>query len=251
MDRTLTVIELRDYAAQVRSAGFDGLEWRLPDDSAQLQSEIPDLDTRIGAIAWRCELIDTASAAELLTRQLKTAAAYGAKVLNLRIAPSRKDYDGGFACYQDGLDFGYELLRVVRFEAEAAGVAIGLEAVTGGCFLSPIELRELLDAVCSPSVGACLDVRRISVIGSPTDWIRTLHRRIRSVRLAHADGFGKPDIEADRIRSEPLVEVLDAVSIDCPMILSREAKTGLAPKDKSDSVRDPSVSDDSVCQRAV
>jgi sugar phosphate isomerase/epimerase len=53
--------------------------------------------------------------------------------------------------------------------------------------MSPVELREIIDAVNSPMVGACLDAARLERFGSLTDWMAILHRRARAIRLTVRD----------------------------------------------------------------
>jgi hypothetical protein len=91
--------------------------------------------------------------------------------------------DGGFARYQDAINAAYELLRNTRTLAESTGVTAAIEVCRGGCFLSPVEMRDLIDAAHSWAVGASLDESHIARVGSMADWIMTLRRRIHVIRL--------------------------------------------------------------------
>lgn len=226
IERCVTLLDLREHARRAMSDGFDGVEWRLPDGCAPFQPAISQLDTiNIGTLAIRCEMMDLPSAVRFVTVQLQAAESLAASVLNLSIPPVRRGNDNeGFACYQDALNFAYELLHQVRFDAEARGVTVALEAASGGCFLSPIELRELIDTVNSSAIGVCLDVTRIGAIGSPLDWIHTLHRRIHAVRYSDVPcAGGSGAARKNRMQFDTLIQALDGVSSDCPLILSARA----------------------------
>jgi len=219
IDRRATVVELRERAAQATSNGLDGVEWRPAVGSALHGTAIAQLDgIPIRALALGCEMTDVPSTAAYVSSQFQAAASLGAKVLNLSIPPLRRGADGvGFTRYPNALNFAYELLRRLRIEAEAAGVTVALEAAKDGSLLSPVEVGELIDAVNSPAVGVCLDVERIASIGSPLDWIRTLHRRILAVR------FGGAASQTSQMPIAGLTQALEDIPLDCPLILSQMA----------------------------
>ncbi len=212
------------------SNGFDGVEWRLSDCVEHPQPAISHLETiPIRAVAMRCEMMDIPLAVQFLSAQMREVASLGAKVLNLSIPPVRRSNDSvGFTRYQDALNFAYELLQRLRFEAEAAGVNIALEAATGGCFLSPVEVRELIDAVNSSAIGVCLDLERVGAIGSPLDWIDTLHRQIQAVRCTEIPSTPTgASAQTCQVPIDTLIQALDGIHSDCPLILSGSvAKSG-------------------------
>jgi len=229
IDRSVTLLDLREHAARATSNGFDGVEWSLPAGSVRLQPAISHLYTiPIRAVAIRCEMMDIPSAVQVASSQLQVASSLEALVLNLSIPPIRRGNEGeGFARYQDDLNFAYELLQRVRFEAEATGVTVALEAATGGCFLSPIVVRELIDAVNSSAIGVCLDVERIAAIGSPRDWIHTLHHRVQAVRYTDVPcSGGSAAAQTSQTPIDLLIQALDETALDCPLILSRSTAKG-------------------------
>jgi len=232
IDQSVTHLDLREHTARAMGNGFDGVEWSLPAGSIRLQSAISHLGTiPIRAVAMRCEMMDIPSAAPFVSSWLQAASSLGALVLNLSIPPLRRGNDGdGFARYQDAINFAYELLQRLRFEAEAAGVNIALEAATSGCFLSPVEVRELIDAVNSSAIGVCLDVDRIGAIGSPLDWIDTLHRRVQTVRYTEVScSGGSVAAQTSQVPIDTLIQALHGVPPECPLILSRNAVEGGLP----------------------
>jgi L-ribulose-5-phosphate 3-epimerase len=68
-------------------------------------------------------------------------------------------------------------------EAEKAKVAIAVENVWNGMFLSPVELRDFIDSIGSDYVGAYFDVGNCIGTGCPEDWIRILGGRIKRVHM--------------------------------------------------------------------
>jgi sugar phosphate isomerase/epimerase len=226
IDQPVTLLDLREHAGRAMSNGFDGVEWSLPDGFAHLQPTVSHVDTiPISAVAMRCEMMNIPSAVQFVSAQLQAASSLGAKLLNLSIPPLRRGNDGkGFARYQDALNFTYELLHQMRFEAEATGVTVALESATGGCFLSPIEVRDLIDVVNSSAIGVCLDVERIGAIGSPLDWIHTLHYRVQAVRYTDVPCSGGSAVaQTSQTPIDLLFHVLDETALDCPLILSGSA----------------------------
>lgn len=202
MEPSATGAGLQERLGCIVEAGFDGIELPLEpvhtsktgDGTVPVEvrevNELP-MPTRLGrgglqvrAVAARCHTCDTQAASRELSTLIDRTAESGAQCLNLMIPPlARSRGDRGFTSYQTALNFAYELLHRARFEAEVAGVVLALEAGANGCLLSPVELRQVIDAANSWAVGACIDVARIGRIGSPADWLRTLTARVHSVRV--------------------------------------------------------------------
>jgi len=136
-----------------------------------------------------------------------------------------KRESSGFARYQDALNFAYQLLRAARFEAEAAGVVVAVEAAHDGCLLSPVELRELIDAVNSWVVGACLDVDRVRTVGEPIDWLTTLTHRVKAVRSNVARDREHGSLESDDARIGPIWrwKTLDDIGFCGPVVIACES----------------------------
>jgi L-ribulose-5-phosphate 3-epimerase len=67
--------------------------------------------------------------------------------------------------------------------AEHAGVAIALENVWNRFLLSPIEVRDLIDAYRSRYLGAYFDTGNVMLTGYPEHWIRILGSRIKRVHF--------------------------------------------------------------------
>lgn len=178
---------------------------------------------RIGAVSTCCESGSVENEVPRVARLLRCAAETGATVLNLSIPHLADPGDGPsaanrqrqacFARYQDTLNFTYELLHRLRLEAEAAGVALAVEAPACGALLSPVELRETIDAANSWAVGACVDCDRVAKIGeSPADWLATLGHRVHAVRLPSSE------VPSPHLESAALRNALARVPADRPLI---------------------------------
>ena len=74
-------------------------------------------------------------------------------------------------------------LRELALYAEQAGVTIGIENVWNQFLLSPLEMRDLIDAVGSPAVAAYFDVGNVLAFGHPQHWIPILGHRIKKVHI--------------------------------------------------------------------
>ncbi len=85
--------------------------------------------------------------------------------------------------YEQALRLANEALRELCHDAEACGVSLAIENVWNQLLVSPVEMREFLDRVNSPWVGAYLDVGNVLRYGFPQDWIDALAGRIMRVHL--------------------------------------------------------------------
>ncbi len=226
--------ELLSACREAVSAGFDGIEW--PVAASSVEPETTDhlaalelltgstgRDLRVIAIAATCRTTDLDAAVEAVTAMVRQAGRLEARCLNLTIPPIRRGSgDEGFSHYQDARDFAYGLLHRVRFEAEAAGVPVALEAGAGNVLNSPVELREIIDAANSWAVGACVDLDRVSRIGVPEDWITTLHRRIHAVRWSETAlaGTGPAQEDPKSVDLPTLADALAQVPLERPVIVA-------------------------------
>lgn len=87
--------------------------------------------------------------------------------------------------YEATFDAAMQTLAQTARYAEDAGVTIAVENVPLSFLQSPREFRELIDAVASPAVGACLDLGNVLAAGQefPENWILELNDLIA---LVHA-----------------------------------------------------------------
>ena len=74
-------------------------------------------------------------------------------------------------------------LKDLVYLAKSKNVAISLENVWNKFLLSPKEMREIIDEISSPWVGAYLDTANMMAYGYPEHWIRELGSRIKRVHF--------------------------------------------------------------------
>ncbi len=231
--------ELLVLLERVVEAGFDGVEVALPvpagDGVAGVPRWLQDLLTTqarsnppVCAVAGRCLTTNLDAAIDTVKSLLEQSAAVSARCLNLTIPPLRgvgpagsESRGGGFGRYQQALNFAYALLRRLRFESEATGVALAIEAGGDGTLLSPVELRELIDEANSWAVGVCIDVGRIARFALPSDWLLTLRHRVQAVRIPQqvpADPPGGP-IPVRPVDFAEIGDTLDEIGFTGPIIV--------------------------------
>jgi len=241
---------LRDQSRDAADAGFDGVELSAsllrPGARAPAASMVDAFaaggGAQVAAVAASLAPTDIAAGRDELVSLLGLAADLGAQCLNLAIplAGQPATSEGASTRYRDAINFVYQLLSRCRLDAEAAGVAIGLEAAAGGCLVSPVELRELLNAVNSWSVGACVDTHRIGGRASPADWALTLTHRVHTVRVHDAAPPVSGDTEANDAQPEwrRFGDALDQMGYDRLLVIAgdrtpkelRESLTSLEPR---------------------
>ena len=202
--------ECRQFAETIRDAGLDvaslasGATW-------QYNLGSPDSGVR-------------AKGRELIVSALDRAAWLGAPVF--LVVPA---VVGGWrdarplTSYADALSRCYDQLRRLAGEAEARGVAIGIENVLNRFLLSPVETRDLIDRINSPYVGVYFDTGNVMPLGYPQDWIDTLGGRIlrihvKDYRLGDRDrqGGGCPLGDGD-VDWPAVVTALARVGYDGPL----------------------------------
>jgi len=92
----------------------------------------------------------------------------------------------GRAGHDDAYHWAGESLLKLRFEAEQRAVAIACSVPATRLLLSPLEVREFIDRMNSPWVGADLDLATAAAAGNSADWITVLSHRIRLVSLENS-----------------------------------------------------------------
>ncbi len=157
--------QVEAVGAEMRAAGLEApsLMCGATLDGASLLD--PDPDTRARGVAH-------------LQSGLQRAAWLGADTILIHPGhlKAESDYDRAF----DGL---VDALRALIPACEAAGVSVAVENVWNRFLLTPREMRELVDAVGHPLVGAYFDVGNCLLFGYSEQWVATLGRRILKVHV--------------------------------------------------------------------
>ena len=154
----------------------------------QLAAQVKESKLRLAAVAMLLApgslASEGASTRKLIGAALRRTGWLGAPCLCLLPAASadessRPAGSPDYACQQ-----AREALLELRHEAEDCGVVLGLACFGLGLSNSPTELREFLDELITPWIGACLNLDDPGATTQVSDWIRTLAPRIQSVRIS-------------------------------------------------------------------
>lgn len=196
---------IAEAIAIAKDAGFEGIELSLNENgplslesSAREIEEIRKLaeDAGIGltslasGLYWSYSMTsaDAANrekAQDIAKKQLEAAAILGVDTILVIPGAVGVDFIPGSEVvpYDQAYDLALEAVTKLAASAEAAGVSIGIENVWNKFLLSPLELRQFIDATGSDYVGAYFDVGNVVFAGYPEHWIRILNKRIKKVHF--------------------------------------------------------------------
>lgn len=197
---------LLDSFKLAADAGFEGVEVALDENAGEItlqstekdllaiRQQADDCGIQLYSVAsglyWSYFLNDEdeavrSKAQDIVKKQLEVASVLGCQSIlvipgcvNAEFAAPGKvmDYE---TCYNRSL----ESIQKVKEYAEGCKVEIGLENVWNKFLLSPLEMRQFIDTVDSPWVGAYLDIGNTLSNGYPEHWIRALGKRIKKVHF--------------------------------------------------------------------
>jgi len=233
--------DLRKCFELAKDAGFDGVEVALDENGpVSMQSTKEDiLAVKEMAREVGVELYSVASglywtynytsenednrkkAKEITKKQLQVASWLGCDTIlvvpgavNVAFEPGSEivEYD---VAYERALSALKELAPV----AEELKVSIGVENVWNKFLLSPMEMRDFIDAVGSPYVGSYFDVGNVLFCGYPEHWVKILGSRIKKVHfkdyrrnVGSLDGF--VDLLAGDVDYKSVKAALDKIGYD-------------------------------------
>lgn len=195
----------REAIALAKDAGFEGIELAL-DAAGEISAETTDkqlqalkdyaqeLDIKIpslsSSLCWGDSLTsddpaERQRAHDMVEQQIRCAKALGAETVlvipgsvSVEFVPERP-----VIAYDVVYDRALEELRKLVPVAEQYGVEIGIENVWNKFLLSPLEMRQFIDAIGSDMVGVYFDVGNVVYSGYPEQWIRILGSRIKKVHF--------------------------------------------------------------------
>jgi len=187
-----------------REYGYNGVELALDETGdISLNSTKEDME-RIKALAEKYGLELYSIASGLYWSYSLTANDPATRAKAMEIARKQLDVASWLGCdtilvipgMVEGLTPGQEVVPYdVVYEraleaisqlaafAEERKVAIGLENVWNKFLLSPLEMRDFIDKINSPFVGAYFDVGNVVLSGYPEQWIKILGKRIKKVHF--------------------------------------------------------------------
>ncbi|QHT63278.1 sugar phosphate isomerase/epimerase [Paenibacillus lycopersici] len=196
---------IAEAIAIAKDAGFEGIELSLNENgplslesSAREIEEIRklaedagiDLTSLASGLYWSYSMTSSDAAnrekaQDIAKKQLEAAAILGVDTILVIPGAVGVDFIPGSEVvpYDQAYDLALEAVTKLASSAEAAGVSIGIENVWNKFLLSPLELRQFIDATGSDYVGAYFDVGNVVFAGYPEHWIRILNKRIKKVHF--------------------------------------------------------------------
>ena len=188
-----------------KDAGFEGIELALGGEgeitmtstdeellsikayAEELGIKIPSLSS---GLCWANSLTandpeERQRAFDMVVRQLYCAKMIGAETILVIPGSVSVEFvpEWGVVDYDVVWERALEQVKKLAVVAEEYGVQIGLENVWNKFLLSPLEMRNFIDAVGSDWVGAYFDTGNVVFAGYPEQWIKILGKRIFKVHF--------------------------------------------------------------------
>lgn len=185
--------------AIAKAAGFEAVEVAVAENgpltpgstrqecervAAQAEAAGLKLSSLASGMGWTHHLTTSNEAArrrsiEITAQSLQIAAWLGVDAM--LCVPGAVEVEG--TPYDAAYENALASLRELAPLAETLGVTLGIENVWNKFLLSPLEMRDFLDAVGSSRVGCYFDVGNVLLTGFPQQWISILGRRIARVHF--------------------------------------------------------------------
>ncbi|MEC0229016.1 sugar phosphate isomerase/epimerase family protein [Paenibacillus alba] len=234
-------LKVKEAIVLAKDAGFDGIELAL-NETGELSLEstaeeikgyrqlADETGIAISSLAsglyWTYSLTSSnpqirEKAKAIVKKQLEFAAILGVDTILVVPGAVGVDFipDAEVVPYDQAYDYALEALQELSAEAKAQNVSIGIENVWNKFLLSPLEMRDFIDKINSPFVGAYFDVGNVLYSGYPEHWIAILNKRIKKVHFKDyrrtAGGLhGFVDLLAGDVNYPEVVKALEAIGYD-------------------------------------
>ncbi|NLC45012.1 MAG: sugar phosphate isomerase/epimerase [Clostridiales bacterium] len=226
--------------AMAKKYGYDGVELALAEtgdvnlnstkeDMEEIKSLAQKYDLELFSVAtglyWSYSLTanDEAvrqKAEDIVRKQVDVASWLGCDtILVIPGMVSGLSPGGEVVPYDVVYDRALAAIKRLAPYAEERKVVIGLENVWNKFLLSPTEMRDFIDEVNNPYVGAYFDVGNVIINGYPEQWISILGSRIAKVHfkdyrrnVGTLDGF--VDILSGDVDYPAVMEALSDIGYD-------------------------------------
>ena len=192
----------REQFAKAREIGYDAVElWLWADgdrdktlslkstkeDYEMIRSLIKEFGVEVRSIAsgayWStgafgsADPAKSADAIRLLRKQIEAAGEIGADTI---LVVTNIDPETG---YNQSVELTIKVFRDMEEEIKEAGINIGLENVWNRFFLSPNDVKYVLDKIDNPLVGLYFDIGNMVEFSEPEYWIETIGKYIKKVHI--------------------------------------------------------------------
>lgn len=234
-------MSVKDCITTAKKAGFDGIELAL-NETGELSLESTENEVRayrqhadetgieISSLAtglfWSYSLTSSQpqirqKAKDIVKKQLEHAAVLGVDTILVVPGAVGVDFipDSEVVPYDQAYDYSLEAIQELSKLAESLKVSIGIENVWNKFLLSPLEMRDFIDKVNSPYVGAYFDVGNVIFSGYPEHWISILSHRIKKVhfkdyRRAAGGLHGFVDLLAGDVNYPAVMNALQSIGYE-------------------------------------
>ena len=198
-------LKLKECFALAKKSGFEAIEVALPsgkeltldsgkEDLIQVKKKANEAGLELSSLAsglfWDYSLTSNNSETREKAKQIVRKMLEFASDLNvdtILVVPGAVDVffkpGGEVVSYDVVYERALSALKELAPVAEKYRVNIGVENVWNKFLLSPLEMRDFIDKVGSPFVGAYFDVGNVILTGYPEQWIRILGKRIKKIHL--------------------------------------------------------------------
>ena len=188
-----------------KKAGFDGIELALNETGeTSLESSIEELleikkysekiKLKIHSVAtglyWTYsftsnDIKEREKAISIAIKQIQMAKVLGANSVLIVPGAVGVDFIESYkvVSYDIVYDRALDTFNKLKIVAEENKINIGIENVWNKFLLSPLEMRDFIDKIDSPYVGAYFDVGNVLYSGYPEHWINILNTRIKKVHF--------------------------------------------------------------------
>ena len=202
---SFTNMPVKESMALAKEIGYDGIELSLdetgptgldatPESLADIKAYADTIGLALPSVAtglyWAHPFTSDDEAVRekaisIAEKQLEMAKALGADSILVVPGAVNVSFVPGFQAVRYDLAYDRALAALTRLKtkAEALKIHIGIENVWNQFLLSPLEMRDFIDKIASPYVGAYLDVGNILATGLPEHWIHILGKRIVKVHF--------------------------------------------------------------------
>lgn len=194
-------LTIKEYFALAKKYGFDGVEVAFTEDGELSPNTTPEQYEQIkkdaaeagmelysvfSSVYWKhpftCEA-ETENAMALARGQIDAAVALGCN--SVLIVPGMVSGEGepfGSIPYDVAYDRALACMKELAAYGKERGVRVGVENVWNKFLLSPLEMRNFVDAA-GEGAAAYFDVGNVLVNGYPEQWIDILGDRICKIHV--------------------------------------------------------------------
>lgn len=194
-------ITFEEMFKSLSDAGFDGVELNLDKDNAsghsltmstgkealtEIKQWAEKYNLKIGSVSTSLTAgklsaateEDRESGKDIIRRQIECAIALGADTI-LTVPGGMTEQISLSQAYENA----FHTLEELKPEIEDSKINVGLENVWNGFFISPFDMKNFIDMLDSPYIGAYFDVGNVIAFSDAEYWIEILDARIRKIHV--------------------------------------------------------------------